>query len=356
MKRFRLLFSFVVLFLCPVLLFSQQRAVSGRVTDSKDNSPLVDATVSVVGKSVSTKTSPDGAFTINVPAGSTQLRVSYIGFQDQTVEITSGNMSIAMATSNETLSDVVVVGYGTARRRDLTGSVSSVKEKDFNKGVFTSPDQLIQGKAAGVLVINNTGQPGGSTTVRIRGASSIRSGNQPLFVVDGVPLSGGSARPGGSGAAFGSDGGNPLNFINPSDIAGIEILKDASATAIYGSRGANGVVLITTKRGKSGVPQIDVNASTSISNLLRKLEVLNASEYRAALKDYGQTGGDFGQDVNAFDAITRTGITQNYSVAVGGGTEMGAIVYLPGIWISKVLLKLQILRNLPLILPVILGF
>lgn len=316
----------------PTLLFSQQRTVTGRVTDTKDNSPLIDATVSVVGTSVSTKTTSDGSFTLNAPSGSTQIRISYIGYQDQTVPITSGAITVSMTASMESLSDVVVVGYGTARRKDLTGSVASVKEKDFNKGVFTSPDQLIQGKAAGVLVINNTGQPGGSTTVRIRGASSIRSGNQPLFVVDGVPLSGGSARPGGSGAgAFGSDAGNPLNFINPSDIAGIEILKDASATAIYGSRGANGVVIITTKRGKTGVPQVDINASTSISNLLKKLEVLSADEYRQTLKDYnietdpttGRLKGDYGNSVNAFDAITRTGITQNYTVAVGGGTENG---------------------------------
>jgi iron complex outermembrane receptor protein len=198
-----------------------------------------------------------------------------------------------------------------------------VREKDFNKGVITSPDQLIQGKAAGVLVINNTGQPGGSTTVRIRGTSSIRSGNQPLFVVDGVPLSGGSARPGGRGGDFGSDGGNPLNFINPNDIANIEILKDASATAIFGSRGANGVVLITTKRGQSGVPQLDISASTGLSNIVKRLEVLDANEYRQALKDYGLTTGDFGGNENAFDAITRTSITQNYNVALGGGSENG---------------------------------
>ncbi|MCW3113900.1 MAG: SusC/RagA family TonB-linked outer membrane protein, partial [Segetibacter sp.] len=324
MKEFKLLLCFIMLVCVSVISFGQSRTVTGQVTDGKDNSPLADATVSVVGKSVSTKTKADGTFSIAVPSGSNQLRVTYIGYQDQTFSISGSTASIAMTASTENLSDVVVVGYGTARRKDLTGSVASVREKDFNKGVFTSPDQLIQGKAAGVLVINNTGQPGGSTTVRIRGASSIRSGNQPLFVVDGVPLSGGSARPGGSGAgAFGSDAGNPLNFINPSDIASIEILKDASATAIYGSRGANGVVIISTKRGKSGTPQVDVNASTSVSNLLKKLEVLSADEYRQTLKDYGQTGGDFGKSEDAFKAITRSAITQNYSVAVGGGTENG---------------------------------
>src|SRR4028118_2392753 len=211
MKQIKLLFySLIMLLAFPSLLFAQQRTVTGRVTDSA-NSPLVDATVSVVGKSINTKTKADGTFTINVPSGPTQLRVSYVGFEIQTVPILSDNLSITMTAATQSLSDVVVVGYGTARRKDLTGSTASVREKDFNKGVFTAPDQLIQGKAAGVLVINNTGQPGGSTTVRIRGTSSIRSGNQPLYVVDGVPLAGGNARPGGSGGNFGSDPGNPLN-------------------------------------------------------------------------------------------------------------------------------------------------
>ena len=158
-------------------------------------------------------------------------------------------------------------------------------------------------------------------TIRIRGILPFRSGNQPLFVVDGVPLSGGSASPGGNGANYGNDGGNPLSFINPNDIANMEILKDASATAIYGSRGANGVVLISTKQGKSGVPTVDVSASAGVSNVLKKLEVLDPSEFRQALKDYSQNSGDYGGNVDAFDAITRTGIYQNYNVAVGGGTE-----------------------------------
>lgn len=322
MKALKLLLFFIILNTVPDLTFGQARTVTGQVTDTT-NAPLADATVSVVGRPVSTKTRADGTFTISVPAGANQLRITYIGYEDQTVPVTSGNLTISMTTATSSLTDVVVVGYGTARRRDVTGAVASVRERDFNRGVLTSPDQLIQGKAAGVLVLNNTGQPGGSTTVRIRGTSSIRSGNQPLFVVDGVPLSGGTARPGGRGGAFGNDPGNPLAFINPNDIASMEILKDASATAIFGSRGANGVVLITTKRGRSGTAQIDASSSVSASSLMKKLEVLNASEYRQVLKDYGQTTGDFGADVDAFDEITRTAITQNHNVAVGGGTETG---------------------------------
>ena len=322
MRIFKLWLCLIV-FVAPTLTFAQTRTVSGKVFDTKDGTPLAEATVSVVGKTISTKTGADGMFTISVPADARQLKVSYVGFGDKTVSISAGANNISMESTSQNLSEIVVTGYGTARRKDLTGATASLKEKDFNKGVYTSPDQLIQGKAAGVLVINNTGQPGGTTTVRIRGSSSIRSGNQPLFVVDGVPLSGGSARPGGGGGGFANDGGNPLNFINPTDIAGIEILKDASATAIYGSRGANGVVLITTKRGKAGVPQIDVTGSTSISNVAKRLEVLDGNQYRSALKDYGIAGGDFGGNVNAFDEISRTSITQNYSVAVGGGTEDG---------------------------------
>lgn len=305
-------------------ILAQNRTVTGTVVD-KDGTGVAGASVVVKGSNLGTNTNAAGAFTLSVPASASTLVVSSVGFAPQEIGISTGAMNIVMsAASANDLNEVVVVGYGTARRRDLTGSVATIREKDFNKGIFTSPDQLIQGKAAGVMVLNNTGQPGGSTTVRIRGSSSIRSGNQPLFVVDGVPLSGGSARPGGSGAgAFGNDGGNPLNFMNPNDIANIEILKDASATAIYGSRGANGVVLITTKRGQSGAPQADLNASTSMSSVLKKLKVLNGDEYRKALTDYGLTSGDFGSSENAWDAITRTGLTQNYNAAIGGGQEGG---------------------------------
>ena len=315
----------IMILLCvSQLVMAQDRVVTGKVTDSKDGTPVVGASVQPKGTRTGTATKNDGTFSLTVGSNVTTLVISSVGFATQEVSIEGKtSVEVSFVATGTNLNEVVVTGYGTARRKDLTGSTASVREKDFNKGVYTAPDQLIQGKAAGVLVINNTGQPGGSTTVRIRGSSSIRSGNQPLFVVDGVPLSGGSARPGGNGADYGNDGGNPLNFINPSDIASIEILKDASATAIYGSRGANGVILISTKRGKSGSPIVDVSASTSFSNVLKKLEVLDAGEYRQALKDYSISGGDFGGDVDAFDAITRTAITQNYNVAVGGGTENG---------------------------------
>lgn len=325
---------FMPVFLCflSLNLLAQDRVVTGKVTDSKDGSPVVGASVQPKGTTTGTSTGADGGFTLNVPAGNNVLVISSAEFETQEVNISGrSSVDISLVATGGGLTEVVVIGYGTARKKDLTGSVASVQAKDFNKGTYTSPDQLIQGKAAGVLVINNTGQPGGSTTIRIRGSSSIRSGNQPLFVLDGIPLSGGSARPGAEGGNYGSDGGNPLNYMNPNDIASIEILKDASATAIYGSRGANGVVIINTKRGTTGAPKVDISAATGIANVAKKLEVMNADEYRAALVEYdrpvdpvtGRRNGDYGGSVNAFDEITRTGSVQNYNAAVSGGTENG---------------------------------
>ncbi|HRQ50961.1 MAG TPA: TonB-dependent receptor plug domain-containing protein, partial [Agriterribacter sp.] len=302
--------SILLLFFSFSTALAQNRTVTGNVTDSKDGAPLVGATIQVKGSRSGTTTDMSGDFSITIPAAAKTLVVSAVGYESQDVPIDADHLSVVLVATTSDLEEVVVVGYGTARKKDLTGAVASVQEKDFNRGVITAPDQLIQGKAAGVLVINNTGQPGGSTTIRVRGSSSIRSGNQPLFVIDGIPLSGGSARPGTSGGgSYGNDGGNPLNFINPNDIASMEILKDASATAIYGSRGANGVILITTKRGKSGAPQLDASASVGVSNVLKKLDVLNAGEYRDVLQDYGITSGDFGGNEDAWDAITRTAIT-----------------------------------------------
>ena len=246
-----------ILLLCvSQLVMAQDKVITGKVTDSKDGTPVVGASVQPKGSRTGTATKNDGTFSLTVGSNVTTLVISSVGFTTQEVSIEGKtSVDVSFVSTGTNLNEVVVTGYGTARRKDLTGATASIREKDFNKGTYTSPDQLIQGKAAGVMVLNNTGQPGGSTTVRIRGSSSIRSGNQPLFVVDGVPLSGGSARPGGNGAEYGNDGGNPLNFINPTDIASIEILKDASATAIYGSRGANGVILITTKKANQVLQQ-----------------------------------------------------------------------------------------------------
>ncbi len=308
-----------------------QRAVKGKVTDADSGEPLIGASVSVVGTTRGTSTDVDGNFALDVPAGSTQLRIAYTGYTEQMVTLGTSNVVDVSMKPGSVLDEVVVIGYGVAKKSDLTGSVASVSEKNFNKGLVTAPDQLIQGKVAGVQVLNNSGQPGGATTVRIRGNSSIRSGNQPLYVVDGIQQPGSSTKPGGSpGGNFGSTAGsNPLNYLNPGDIESVEVLKDASATAIYGSRGANGVILITTKRAKSGAPSIDFNTYAGASSILKKYDVLSGDEYRAALVAYdvpvtnGRRNGDYGKSVDAMDEILRTGIVQNHGMTISGGSDAG---------------------------------
>lgn len=314
--------------LCFVLAFSvqfaaaQDKTITGKVTDSKDGSPVAGASVQAKGSRAGTTTRGDGTFSLNVGSTVSVLVFSSVGYETQEVSIagkTSVDVSFS-ASAAANLNEVVVTGYGTARKKDLTGAVQSVKAKDFNKGVVTSPDQLIQGKVAGLQVTNNSGQPGGGATIRIRGASSVRSGNGPLFVVDGVPLEGGSGRPGIGLPNIGdSPGGNPLAFINPADIASIDVLKDASAAAIYGSRGANGVVLITTKKGSGGDPQVEFGYSVGSAKILKQLDVLDGNEYRAALTKYGLTGGNYGSNVNAMDEILRTGVTHNVNLSLAGG-------------------------------------
>jgi TonB-dependent starch-binding outer membrane protein SusC len=313
---------------------AQDKTVTGKVTDTKDGSPIGGAAIVVKGGTKGVSAGADGSYSISVASGVTALRVSAVGYAAQDVNI-SGRSTVDVALTPVVTSDpneIVVLGYGTARKRDLTGSVSSLKAKDFNKGVQPAPDQLIQGKIAGVQVLNNSGAPGSGTTIRVRGVSSIRAGNTPLYVVDGVQLSNINARPDISLTDVGGQnpGGNPLNFINPADIASMEVLKDASAAAIYGSRGANGVILITTKRGQAGAPRIDVNASVGVSSILKRLEVLDGNQYRTALGEFGfpttvSTGANptanFGDNVDGLDAILRKGTVHNYSVAVGAGNE-----------------------------------
>jgi TonB-linked SusC/RagA family outer membrane protein len=320
--------------LCVLLSFSvlvaqaQDKTVTGKVTDSKDGSPVVGASVQPKGSRTGTSTKADGTFSINVGSNVNTLVITSVGYESQEVSI-AGVSSVDVsfvANFGANLNEVVVTGYGTARKRDLTGSVGSVKEKDFNRGTFASADQLIQGKVAGVQILNNSGQPGGAATIKIRGNSTVTGSGQPLFVLDGVPLDGASPRPGVGDIGFGGSNpaSNPLNFLNPSDIASIDVLKDASATAIYGSRAAYGVVLITTKRGKSGEPKIEVGTSVGVSSIMKRIEVLNASEFRQALTYYGVSASlDKGGNVDALDAILRKASIQNYNVAISGGNESG---------------------------------
>lgn len=315
----------LTLLLASIIVRAQTKVLTGKVVDETD-APLIGATIKVKEGKAATVTDSNGAFSLNVPANAQTLEVSFIGYEVKLVPITGNDLKISLKPSTDQgLNEVVVIGYGTARKKDLTGSMVTISAAKFNKGIMTSPDQLIQGKTPGVMVINNTGQPGGAATVRIRGNSSIRASNNPLFVLDGVPMSGNSPLPEGRGG-FTSDRGNPLSYLNPGDIASMDILKDASATAIYGSRGANGVVIITTKKGKAGPPVISVGASAGVSNMREYPDVLDAARFREALQYYTPNeaaNSDFGSSEDAFKAITRDAATQNYYADVSGGTEHG---------------------------------
>ena len=325
---FKKLLQIVVLpclLLITIQTYAQERTVTGKVTDSKDGSPVAGASVVPKGTTKGTSTGADGTYSITVASNVNALVITSVGFGRMEVDIsggkTTGDASLASAADN--LGEIVVsTGYGSLRKKDLTGSIATVRAKDFNKGVNTAPDQLIQGKVAGLQITNNNGAPGAASTIRIRGTSSVRAGNNPLVVVDGVPLEGGSARPELGLPGLGSTpDNNPLNFINPNDIESMDVLKDASACAIYGSRGSNGVILITTKKGKAGPAVVDIGYSIGTATMANHIDILDGNEYRSALQKYALPGGDYGANVDAMDEISRTGLTQNFNIALSGGSE-----------------------------------
>jgi iron complex outermembrane receptor protein len=255
---------------------AQDRTVTGKVTDAKDGAPLVAASVAVKGTNKGTTTAADGTFSINVASNQTTLVVTLLNYATQEVQIAGkNNVSIALSQSTDQLSDVVVIGYGSVRKKDLTGSVSTVTSKDFNTGAITTPEQLIAGKVAGVSIISNNGAPGSGSTIRIRGGASLNASNDPLIVIDGMPIDGGGIR----GQA------NALALINPNDIESFSVLKDASAAAIYGARASNGVILITTKKGKKGAMKLDFTSQLSVGNVTKKAAVLNADESRKIVNE-----------------------------------------------------------------------
>ena len=287
------------------------QTVSGTIKDANNGSPLSGATVTIKGSTKSTVSDISGAFTIEVPDNSSILVVTYVGYI--TREVLVGNnltLDIALQPNAADLGEVVVVGYGTQSKKDVTGSVKSLKSSEFNKGIINSPQQLLQGKVAGVNVTSATGEPGGSLSITIRGPGSVRSGSTPLFVVDGLPLDNAS-----------TGGGDPLNFINPEDIESLDVLKDASATAIYGSRGANGVIIITTKKGKAGSSLLTLSANVAVSNLANKIPVFSADEFRREVVRVGGQLDDKGGSTDWQELVTRTAITQNYNVTLSGGAE-----------------------------------
>jgi TonB-dependent starch-binding outer membrane protein SusC len=299
--------------------FAYSQNVSGTVSDS--SGPLAGASVMVKGTTNGTSTDIDGNFTIKNVGTDAVLVFSYIGLTTQEVAVGSKSVvNVVLIDDKKELKEVVVIGYGSVKRKDATGAVESIKSENFNRGINTSPEQLLQGKSAGVQVTAGSGEPGVANTVRIRGNSSIRSGSEPLYVIDGIPVSSGNVSAGTNDVGIGSQTArNPLNFINPSDIESMEILKDASATAIYGSRGANGVIIIVTKRGKKGEGRVTFNSSLTYSKIARDYNLLNAAEFAKNTP----AANNFGSNVNAFDEILRTAITKLYDFSFSGGDEKG---------------------------------
>jgi len=284
--------------------------VTGQVTD-ENGVPLAGASVMEKGKGNGTITDFDGNYTIEVEDDAV-LQVSYLGYKSKEVAVNGqSTVNIQLEQDATMLEDVVVVGYGTQRKTDVTGSISSVDSEDFNKGIVMNPGQLLQGKVAGVNISNVSGEPGAQQDVIIRGVGSLRSGTTPLYVIDGFALDNTS-----TGVPT-----NPLNFINPQDIKSIDVLKDASAAAIYGARAANGVIVITTKRGKAGRTQMDLNVSTGFSTLANQVDVFSANQFRQEVVAAGGTLDDGGANTNWQDALSRIGFTKNVNLAMSGASE-----------------------------------
>lgn len=307
-------------------VWAQVRTVTGTVSDGKD--PLIGVTVQVKGNAkVGTITDVDGKYSIEVTSPGTILVYSYVGYQTTEKMVgQNSRLDVVMKADDKSLDEVVVVGYGTMKKSDLTGSVSQLKAEDFKSGSNLSALQLMQGAFAGVNIAQNSGKPGGSTTIRVRGGTSVNASNDPLYVIDGVPIDANA----GSGQSnistynndfFDQESANPLSMLNPNDIESIDVLKDASATAIYGSRGANGVIMITTKKGKAGVQQLNYGYSIGFSNAAKKLDMLSGDEYRKVCKDLNLPLNDGGENHNWQDEIMHTGLQQSHYLSFMSGGE-----------------------------------
>lgn len=371
MKKF-IYFLFLISF--PCILFAQEIEIKGVVTDALDGSPLIGVSVKNPNK-LATMTDIDGAYTIKAAKGDV-LIFSYLGMGEQRIKVTDKQTINVVMNEDNTLNDIVVVGYGTMKKRDLSGSVSQIKADDILSGnPTTSINQALQGRIAGVVVNQNDGSPGAGVSIQVRGTNSFSTSSQPLYIVDGVPFDA-AAMPTSSANNNNNQTSNPLALINPHDIESVEVLKDASATAIYGSRGANGVVLITTKKGKSGSDQIEFTSNFSVSSIGKRVKTLGAYDYanyinEQAVNDAYYLGNPYTQlpysgtwsynndsngniisstgkytpspqdylnprtiydsygnsfyiaDTNWQDEIYQTGFTQEYNLRVSGGSEKG---------------------------------
>lgn len=284
------------LLLVSTFTFAQSK-VSGTVKDANGD-PLIGVSVMEVGTNNGAVTDINGNYTLNVKPGA-KLKLSYIGFTSQTVKAGS-NSQIVLQEDNTALNEVVVVGYGTMRRKDVTSSITTVKAEDLNQGVFTDPGQMLQGKVPG-LVVSSTADPNGSPTITLRGASTLRTGAMsPYYVVDGIP-------------------GVDISIVSPEDIESIDVLRDATATAIYGSKAANGVIIITTKKGSKERTNVTYNGYVAIDNILKKYDVCTADDLRQYAKDNNITLKDGGANTDWQDEVLRTGISHNHNVNISGG-------------------------------------
>lgn len=314
--------AMLICIMSPLWAFSQTITVSGTVVDELGE-PLIGATVQQKGTSNGTSTDIDGNYTLSVSPKAT-ITVSYVGYNTQNIEVNGRNViNVRMQENSAVLDEVVVVGYGQMKRSDLTGSVVSVGEDAVKKSISTSIDQVLQGRAAGVQIQANSGTPGASTSIRIRGINSLNATNQPIFVIDGVVID----------SATDDESSNPLASINPSDIVSMDVLKDASATAIYGSRASNGVIMITTKRGKAGEATVTYDVYLGWQEMPKKYDMLNLREYaehhnfRADYLSSVDKNNAFirpellGEGTDWQDELFRKAFMMNHNVSVTGGNE-----------------------------------
>ena len=305
----------VALFVIGCLqLMAQTRTIIGEVTDAQNGEALIGATVMVEGEKGGTVTDFDGNFSLQVSSSDKKIKVSYIGYIDKVLSI-SDNMKVKLESDSKALADVVVIGYGTARKSDLTGSVATVKSKDFNKGLVSSPEQLINGKVSGVQIMSNSGSASAGSTIRVRGGASLNASNDPLIVLDGVPLEQGG---------ISGNSSNFLSMINPSDIESMTVLKDASSTAIYGSRASNGVIIITTKKGQQGAVKVNFNTTNSMQTRAQMVDMLSRDEFVNVINQFGTDNqksllGTANTDWN--DEVYRTAFGTDNNLSVSGSID-----------------------------------
>ena len=295
---------------------AQNRTIKGCITDANNKEPLMGATITLDGGKTGAVTDLDGNYTLIVPAGTKQITVSYIGYIAKTVQLNGDVINITLDSNDRQLGEVVVVGYGTARKSDLTGSVATVSAKDFNKGSISSPEQLINGKVSGVQIMSNSGSATSGSTIRVRGGASLNASNDPLIVVDGVPLE--------LGGISGAD--NFLSMINPQDIESMTVLKDAASTAIYGSRASNGVILITTKKGSDSKLNVQFSSTNTMQTRAQMVDILSAEEFRSVINAHGTDAQKAllgNANTDWLDEVYRTTLSTDNNLSLSGNIVKG---------------------------------